>query len=778
MMRASALGAPAIAGAIRRILSSASPAITGGSWDFKGWIRIGIPVTVTVFAATICFVGLFLAMNVRDEIVADAMSEMEFVTATLASEIVSSKQKNQSSGGKILERELPGRVVARGRTIVIADQQGRILAALPPDSFAARTVHDILGDSPLLLTFGARAGVVQTKLKDGSTAIATRRQIDDTGLQLVVLQKADDLLADWTHNIWRLGALLAIAVVLTIFVSIAFLWQARRVDDAEDNYTNLTARMDSALDHGRCGLWDWDIAHGRIHWSASMYNLLGMRPESTPMSMGDIKALLHPQDRDLAELAQDFLASGKDVIDHDFRVRNTAGEWVWIRTRAERDRTKDHNHPHIIGIALDITEQRRLEERNRTADERLRAAIETISEAFVLWDADNRLVLYNSKFLRFHNLSTDASHYGKHYDAVMAAADSPYITAQSPLSNADEDNARTYEAQLADGRWLQINERRTLDGGYVSVGTDITALKRHEEKLMDSERLLMATVADLSQSRKKLEVQAEQLTELAQKYLDQKSVAEHANQAKTEFLANMSHELRTPLNAIIGFSEMMENQTFGKLGSSRYIEYTSFIRQSGQSLLAIISDVLDMSNLDAGQVQIRKSKVSLLECIDEAVSAVKPDASAKNIQFKAAFASDADIRADKDIIVKVLAKILHNAVKFTPEHGSVAVQTGLKEDSVDIVIQDTGVGISPENLDRVTRPFEQINSPIENGMKGSGLGLAIAQCFVRLHGGILEVSSEPGKGTEVRVRLPTGAPLYTHPVEPAGIPRSEHRIVA
>ena len=223
---------------------------------------------------------------------------------------------------------------------------------------------------------------------------------------------------------------------------------------------------------------------------------------------------------------------------------------------------------------------------------------------------------------------------------------------------------------------------------------------------------------------------------------------------------------------------MMENQTFGKLGSSRYIEYTSFIRQSGQSLLAIISDVLDMSNLDAGQVQIQKSTVFLQECIDDAVSSVKPDASAKNIQFKTTFASDADIRADKDIIVKVLAKILHNAVKFTPERGYVTVQTTLKDDSVDIAIQDTGVGISPENLERVTRPFEQINSPIENGMKGSGLGLAIAQCFVRLHGGLLEVSSEPGKGTEVRVRLPTGAPLCAHPVEPMDMPRTEHKIVA
>jgi two-component system cell cycle sensor histidine kinase PleC len=222
----------------------------------------------------------------------------------------------------------------------------------------------------------------------------------------------------------------------------------------------------------------------------------------------------------------------------------------------------------------------------------------------------------------------------------------------------------------------------------------------------------------------------------------------------------------------------MENQTFGKLGSSRYIEYTSFIRQSGQSLLAIISDVLDMSNLDAGQVQLQKSKVSLQECIGEAVSSIKADAASKNIQFEAPVVSDIEIRADKDIIVKVLAKILHNAVKFTPEYGHVWVRTNFREGGVEIIVQDTGVGISPENLERVTCPFEQINSPIENGMKGSGLGLAIAQCFVRLHGGVLDVSSELGKGTQVRVKLPAGDAPCGARIEPADGSLSDRRIVA
>ncbi len=134
------------------------------------------------------------------------------------------------------------------------------------------------------------------------------------------------------------------------------------------------------------------------------------------------------------------------------------------------------------------------------------------------------------------------------------------------LDQRPASGARTYEAQLADGRWLQVNERRTKDGGYVSVGTDITKLKEHEEQLMDSKQRLMASVADLRKSRQALEVQAQQLADLAERYLEQKADAELASHAKSEFLANMSHELRTPLNAIIGFSDTMQRQLFGALG--------------------------------------------------------------------------------------------------------------------------------------------------------------------------------------------------------------------
>src|SRR3712207_2378352 len=145
----------------------------------------------------------------------------------------------------------------------------------------------------------------------------------------------------------------------------------------------------------------------------------------------------------------------------------------------------------------------------------------------------------------------------------MAEGRPPEVQHQIVREDRQDAGARTFEARLEDGRWLQINERRTKDGGYVSVGTDITALKRHEQRLVDSEKQLIATVTDLKQSRQKLEAQTQQLADLAERYLDQKAQAESANRSKSEFLANMSHELRTPLNAIIGFAEVMQSGIFG-----------------------------------------------------------------------------------------------------------------------------------------------------------------------------------------------------------------------
>jgi two-component system cell cycle sensor histidine kinase PleC len=271
---------------------------------------------------------------------------------------------------------------------------------------------------------------------------------------------------------------------------------------------------------------------------------------------------------------------------------------------------------------------------------------------------------------------------------------------------------------------------------------------------MDSERRLLATVAELRQSRQSLEAQAQQLADLAERHLEQKARAEMANRAKAEFLANMSHELRTPLNAIIGFSEMMEQQTFGPLGSQKYQDYCSHIHDSGKYLLQVFSDVLDMSRLEAGRVRLNRTEFSVEAAIRNAVRDIEATAEAKGLAVDVDVNPTESIEADREAVERILVTLLRNAVKFTPDGGAISVGAQAFDGQVYIYVEDTGPGIASADLSRLGRPFEQADTTLANGMKGSGLGLAIANSLVELHGGSLRINSTLGEGAVVLVALP------------------------
>ena len=307
---------------------------------------------------------------------------------------------------------------------------------------------------------------------------------------------------------------------------------------------------------------------------------------------------------------------------------------------------------------------------------------------------------------------------------------------------------------MPDGRWLQVNERRTRDGGFVSVGTDITALKEHEEQLLNSERLLLATVAQLRQSRRSLEEQAQQLAELAERYHEQKAQAEAANRAKAEFLANMSHELRTPLNAIIGFSQLMGSQSFGPLGSEKYRDYCEHISASGEYLMHVVSDILDMSRLEAGRERLAYSRFHADEAVSSAVQDVAAAVREKRLSVTVDIAAGLALEADQAALERILTTLMRNAVKFAPEGGAIEVGAEAVADRIYFYVQDNGPGVAAEDIARLGRPFEQGDVVMANGMKGSGLGLAIANSLVELHGGTLRLGSRPGEGAVAVVALP------------------------
>ena len=389
------------------------------------------------------------------------------------------------------------------------------------------------------------------------------------------------------------------------------------------------------------------------------------------------------------------------------------------------------------GTGNDITAQTEAEERAARAQARLAEAIESSSEAFALFDDENRLVIFNRKFREYHPMIAELIAPGVGFEELIRAGAERGQFADA-VGRVDEWVAHelerqrnpeaAYEQRLSDGRWLKVSDRRTGDGSYVRLRTDITELKQREEALRRAEETSRAA----------------------------REAAERANHAKSEFLANISHELRTPLNAIIGFSESMLSETFGAIGSPRYKEYIKDIHDSGVHLSNLISDILDVSKVEAGKLELDESVVDVADGITRCIRLVTERADRAKVELKVNLPKRLPkLYADEHKILQILLNLLSNAVKFTPPGGRVTTSAGIDgEGRYRLVVADTGIGIAEADLDTVMTPFGQVASSQTRQHEGTGLGLPLTKALVELHGGALELQSEIDAGTTVTVCLP------------------------
>jgi two-component system, cell cycle sensor histidine kinase PleC len=721
---------------------------------------VSIAIAAAIAVATVGLVALTLQhlWLERDRALRDGAREVDIRATLIAQRLnVALMAEPQASEAEVFRRVLAAHPDERLDQSILIDRNGRLTEF-------GRTAGD--GASPLALLFsgpgaaaapsGDPAHVIRFRTERGDEQFAAERALSRTSAKVVFASPVDFHLATWRRTalvtVFLLAATIALMVAAAGLYAIDARARRRRVRDERAR----RARVDFALNRGRCGLWTWDLESGRIHWSASMFDLLELDERPGSWTVADLQPLLHPEDQSLETMARAAAERRGECVDIEFRMRAADGRWVWLHKRADIVEDEETGAASLVGIAFDVTERKREAELSATADQRLRDAIEAISEAFVLRDSGNRLVLCNSKYQSLSNLA-EAWRPDACRDPFSSPAETRAIV-RDALGLAGEGafagRSRTYEVRLADGRWLQINERRTHDGGYVSVGADITALKEHEQQLINSERLLLATVAQLKQSRRSLEEQAQQLADLAERYHEQKSRAEAANRAKAEFLANMSHELRTPLNAIIGFSQLMGSQTFGPLGSQKYRDYCAHILAGGEYLLHVVSDVLDMARLEAGRERLTYARFRAEQAVSRAVLDVAPTAREKRIAVRIEVGSEVMVEADPLAVERILTTLMRNAVKFAPEGGEVTIGAAAVGEQVHFIVEDNGPGITAEDVARLGRPFEQGDAVMANGMKGSGLGLAIANSLVELHGGALCLRSMPGEGAAAVVTLP------------------------
>jgi two-component system cell cycle sensor histidine kinase PleC len=720
-------------------------------------LRRAVPTLIIAFLVTILIGAFVQVLDQNKQKHAATTREIASLADLMKERIdhLAARRPDRALDATRLQSTLPGLVPAwantAGRHILVSglDRQQGVQFALDGSN---DTAFDAVTPAQVQAFDRTGEAVIELTLPDGRKAIATQRALNAASGNVVVMQTQNA--ASWRSDTALQITLSATTGFVVLILGFAFHWQSTRARESDLINDAVRGRIDTALNRGRCGLWDWDLSRGRIFWSQSMFTMLGLESRNDLLAFGEVNALVHTEDIDLMAIADRLMSGEISHIDQTFRMRHANGHWIWLCVRCELTETGSNGASHLIGIALDITEQKSLAARSVEADLRLRDAIETIPEAFVLWDSESRLVLCNSHFQRLHKLPDSAVAAGTPYETVIEVGHMPEIRARVADTEASAPGARTFEAQLNDGSWLHISERRTKDGGFVSIGTDITQIKRHEQRLVDNDLRLTAYVVDLKRSQAALEQQTKELADLAQKYAEEKRRAEEANQTKSKFLANMSHELRTPLNAIIGFSEVMGRGMFGALGSERYQEYCQDILCSGNYLLDVINDVLDMSKIEAGRMKLDPEALDLAQTISESTRVASSRSDNKRLTLDSRIEGAIPMVADRRAMKQILVNLLSNAVKFTPDGGRIVVRSRTVGNKVRVTIADTGIGIPKEALVRLGRPFEQVESQLTKSYHGSGLGLAIAKSLVKLHGGSMKLRSQLDIGTVVSICLP------------------------
>ncbi|HEX2592937.1 MAG TPA: ATP-binding protein [Rhizomicrobium sp.] len=429
---------------------------------------------------------------------------------------------------------------------------------------------------------------------------------------------------------------------------------------------------------------------------------------------------LHPGDRTFFEHTRRWMADGAGGH-AAVQVRWSRGNERWTKLYCAFEAANDG----AVRVVLRADE----EEHARRMETQMRRVVEGSLQGIIVRTAKDVLFM-NDAFAHLVGRATArelmAEQAGLGPDGGIHPDDVSLVAERVKRRMAGDEEISCYEFRLLhlDGtyRWMETRATRVIwDGQPASLSwiTDISARKRMEQEILRS-----------------------------------KEAAEFANRTKTEFLANMSHELRTPLNAILGFSEVIKEQMFGPIGD-KYAEYANDIHRSGAHLLDIINDILDLSKLEAGKLDLHESDLAVSRIVADCLTLVQKKAAEGHVALiNAVPANLPPLRADARAVKQVVLNFLSNAVKFTPDHGAVTVTATLNAEGLHISVSDTGIGMTPDQVEVALSPFGQIDSKLARKHEGTGLGLPICRSLMEMHGGTLDVTSIPDVGTTMTATFP------------------------
>jgi PAS domain S-box-containing protein len=397
----------------------------------------------------------------------------------------------------------------------------------------------------------------------------------------------------------------------------------------------------------------------------------------------------------------------------------------------------------------------------RTADlarseERLRAIIDNSPSLIYLKDTESRILVTNKAYQQYYGVGQEDALGSEGYEwqertnvEKLKKQDQKVISDGQPVETEIERTDNTGKSTVIQSVKFPVRDTAGIIVGIGGIASDIT-----ERKNIERER--ERAIEHLLEAQLMIEEQTKNLKQATEGSNQARLIAEAANRTKSEFLANMSHELRTPLNAIIGFSESIQLQIFGPVGSPKYIEYVGDINQAGNHLLSLINDILDLSKIEAGGIDLCEEVVNVSDAVSSSMLLVKERAEKGGVELKLDVPDDpVPLYADGRILKQILINLLSNAVKFTPSGGEVAVRVWSRSDTGYIFqVVDTGIGMALEDIPTALAAFKQLDGALNRKFEGTGLGLPLTKSLIELHGGSLDLQSRVGVGTTVTARFP------------------------
>ncbi|GAB4134891.1 MAG: hypothetical protein Kow00104_19460 [Rhodothalassiaceae bacterium] len=435
---------------------------------------------------------------------------------------------------------------------------------------------------------------------------------------------------------------------------------------------------------------------------------------------------VHPEDRAAVSgnLSQRLKGRPADE-EQQFRLIRADGGDLWVHCRATPVAWSDG--PAILATLIDVTRLKHSERAQERSEALFRRVFQATPDMVSLsWLESGVFLDVNENLARAIGMDRRRIMGSSIYDLKT------WVDPHMPM--------RIRAAIRKHGSIKQMDGSiRRLDGSVFPVSFSAETLT------VDDEEVLLIIARDVSEERAREE-------ELRKS----RDAAELANRAKSEFLANMSHELRTPLNAILGFSEIIRGEVLGPLGDARYREYAADIHRSGSHLLEIINDILDLSKVEAGRLQIYPSEIDVQEVAEQCLRLVTERAQQAGLALELKVVPERfHFHADRRLFKQILLNLVTNSIKFTPAPGRVGISIARREDGgLILVIEDTGIGMDDGEIARALTPFGQVDSALTRRHEGTGLGLPLVAAFVAAHQGTLDIQSEKGRGTRVTATFP------------------------